>query len=179
MTAADIGRPWVAAAGDPPTDAPATACPGRPSAVSRLPSAAGAGRSLTEGPGELINGATFRLATLRDTDGSAVRSAWKADTKACRTHTDASDFYVVYGLEGPTSARNADEILFSRAERIYFDRGDTEPAYARHTLVARTGRVVTAVSYTFLIEESDAEASNFTRARKLLDVQLDKVAANF
>jgi len=140
---------------------------------------AGSGRSLTEGPGELINGATFRLATMPDTDGSAVRSAWQADTKACREHTDADDFHVAYSLEGPTSARNADEILFSRAERIYFDRGDTEPAYARHTLVARTGRVVTAVSYTFLIEESDAEASNFTRARKLLDVQLAKVATSF
>ena len=147
--------------------------------VSSLSWLAGARRDLTEGPEELINGATFRIATLRDSDGSEVRDAWQADTKACRTHTDASDFCVVYRLEGPTSARNADEILFSRAERIYFDRGDAEPAYARHTVVARTGRVVTAVSYTFLIEDSDAEASNFTRARKLLAVQLAKVAANY
>jgi hypothetical protein len=177
VTAADLGPPWVAAEGNAPTEVPATACPGRPSKVGMLSSVAGARRNLTEGRGELINGAVFRLATMPDTDGSAVRSAWQADTKACRAHTDADDFYVVYRLEGPTSAKNADEILFSRAERIYFDRGDTEPAYARHTVIARTGRVVTSVSYTFLIENSDAEAGNFSRASNLLDVQLAKVAA--
>jgi hypothetical protein len=147
--------------------------------VRRLAHLAEVRRDLTKGPGELVNGASFELATLHNTDGSAVRAAWRADTRACHEHTDASDFYVVYHEEGPSSAQSADEILFSRAERIYFDRGDTEPAYARHTLVARTGRVVTTVSYTFLVTDSGVDTRDFSRARELLERQLAKVAMKF
>jgi hypothetical protein len=179
VTAEDLGRPWVVVEGGPPAGAVEPGCPGKPSAVRRLAAVADVRRDMTRGRGELVNGASFGLATLRDTDGSAVRAAWRADTRACREHTDASDFFVVYRLEGPSSARNADEILFSRAERIYFDRGDTEPAYARHTLVARTGRVVTTVSYTFLVTDSGGDTANFTQARKLLELQLAKVATGF
>jgi hypothetical protein len=179
VTAADLGGPWVVVEGGLPTGAVAAGCPGKPSAVRRLTPVAEVSRDVTEGPGELINGVSFGLATLRDTDGSEVRAAWRADTRACREHTDASDFFVVYRQEGPSSARNADEILFSRAELIYFDRGDAEPAYARHTLVARTGRVVTTVSYTFLVSDADVETGDFTQARRLLERQLAKVAASF
>jgi hypothetical protein len=147
--------------------------------VRRLATVADVRRDLTRGRSELVTGASFVLAALHDTDGSAVRAAWRADTRDCREHVDASDFFVVYREEGPSSARNADEILFSRAERIYFDRGDSEPAYARHTIVARTGRVVTTVSYTFLASESGVNTSDFTTARKLLERQLAKVASRF
>jgi hypothetical protein len=147
--------------------------------VRRLAPVADVRRDLTRGRRELVTGATFVLATLHDTDGSAVRAAWRADTRGCRQHVDGSDFFVVYREEGPSSARNADEILFSRAERIYFDRGDTEPAYARHTIVARTGRVVTTVSYTFLASDSGVDTGDFTKARKLLERQLTKVASRF
>ena len=143
----------------------------RQRAVRRLAPGGEVRRDLTEGPGELANGASFGLAALRDADGSAVRAAWRADTRACREHTDASASFVVHPEEGPASARNADVILFSRAERIDFDRGDTEPAYARHTIVARTGQVVTTVGYTFLTG-SAVDAGNFARARKLLERQL-------
>ena len=179
VTAGDLGRPWVVVKGGPPSGAVEAGCPGKPSAVRKLTPVAEVRRDLTEGPGELVNGASFGLATLRDTNGSAVRAAWRADTKACREHTDASDFFVVYREEGPSSAKNADEILFSRAERIYFDRGDPEPAYARHTIVACTGRVVTSVSYTFLVSDSDVDTGDFTKARKLLERQLAKVATRF
>jgi hypothetical protein len=179
MTAADLGRPWVVVKGGPPAGAVEAGCPGKPSAVRRLAPVAEVHRDFTRGPGELVNAVSFGLATLRGTDGSAVRAAWRADTKACREHTDASDFFVVYREDGPSSARNADEILFSRAERIYFDRGDAEPAYARHTLVARTGRVVSIVSYTFLMSDSGTNSGDFTPARKLLERQLAKVATQF
>jgi hypothetical protein len=179
VTADDLGRPWVVVKGGPPAGAVQAGCPGKPSAVRRLDPVAEVRRDLTEGPGELVNGASFGLATLRYPDGSAVRAAWRADTRACREHTDASDFFVVYRQEGPSSARNADEMLFSRVERIYFDRGDAEPAYARHTVVARTGRVVTSISYTFLVSESSAETGNFAPTRKLLERQLAKVATRF
>jgi hypothetical protein len=179
VTADDLGRPWVLVRGGLTAGEVQPGCPGKPSAVRRLAPVAQVGRDLTEGPGELVNGASFGLATLRNINGSAVRDAWRADTRACREHTDASDFFVVYRQEGPSSARNADEILFSRADRIYFDRGDAEPAYARHTLVARTGRVVTTVSYTFLVSDADVETGDFTRATRLLERQLAKVAADF
>jgi hypothetical protein len=179
VTAQDLARPWLVVEGGPPAGAVEPGCPGKPSAVRRLAWVAEVRRDLTRGRGELVNGASFRLATLRDTDGSAVKAAWRADTRACREHTDASDFFVVYRQEGPSSARNADEILFSRAELIYFDRGDAEPAYARHTLIARTRRVVTTVSYTFLVGESGGEPGNFAQARKLLELQLAKVATGF
>jgi hypothetical protein len=177
MIAEDLGRPWVVVEGGPPAGAVQPACPGKSSAVRRLAPVAEVHRDLTRGRGELVTGASFGLSTLRDTNGSAVRAAWRADTSSCREHTDASDFFVVYRQEGPSSARNADEILFSRSERIYFDRGDTEPAYARHTLVARTGRVITLVSYTFLV--AGGETRNFTEAKKLLELQLAKVTTRF
>ena len=60
-----------------------------------------------------------------------------------------------------------------------FDRGDDEPAYARHTLVARTGRVVATVTYSFLTSESDPDATDFTEATKLLQTQLAKAAHAF
>jgi hypothetical protein len=179
VTAGDLGRPWVVVKGGPPTGAMEPGCAGKTSAVRKLVPVAEVRRDLTRGAGELVNGASFGLATLRDTDASAVGAAWRADTRACREHTDASDFFVVYRQEGPSSAQNADEILFSRAERIYFDRGDTEPAYVRHTLVARTGRVVTTVSYSFLITESDSDAGDFSRATELLETQLVKVERGF
>ena len=40
--------------------------------------------------------------------------------------------------------------MTSRAERIYYDKAHKKLAYARHTVVARSGRVVTYVSYAFL-----------------------------
>jgi hypothetical protein len=67
----------------------------------------------------------------------------------------------------------------ARVEQVYFDRGDDESAYARHTLVARTCRVVATVTYRFLISESDPDATDFTEATKLLRTQLAKAAHAF
>ena len=83
----------------------------------------------------------------------------------------------MYTVEGPTSADNADEILHSRAERIYYDKAHKKLAYARHTVVARTGRVVTYVSYAFLTTKNDPGAKDFSRASRLLEIQLAKVAS--
>jgi hypothetical protein len=179
VTAGDLGRPWVVVKGDPPSGAVEAGCPGKPGAVRRLSPVAEVRRYLTEGPGELINGASFGLATLRDTDGSAVRAAWRADTRACREYTDADGFYVIYRATEPTSVRGADEVLLRRVERIYFDRGDPKPAYARHTLVVRTGRLVATVTYSFLTSKSDPDAGDFSQATELLQTQLSKAAKAF
>jgi hypothetical protein len=179
VSATDLGPPWVVVKGGPPSGAVEAGCPGKPSAVRRLTPVAEVRRDLTEGSGELINGASFGLATLRDTDGSAVRAAWQADTRACREFTDADDYYVVYRVAEPTAVRGADEVLLCRVERVYFDRGDDEPAYARHTLVARTGRVVATVTYSFLTSESDPDATDFSKATRLLQTQLTKAATTF
>lgn len=108
-----------------------------------------------------------------------MRAAWDADTRACRQYTDTDDYYVVYRAAEPTAVNGADEVLLRRVERVYFDRGDDEPAYARHTLVARTGRVVATVTYSFLTSESDPDATDFTEATKLLQTQLAKAAQAF
>jgi hypothetical protein len=178
VTAADLGRPWVAVDTPPDTD---EACPGEPSAVSRLPFRATARRDLTRGAGELVNGASFRLTGLAGVDAAEVRAAWAADTSACRQHTDGDDYYVDYRAVEPAEVRGAevrgaDEVLLRRVERVYFDRGDAEPAYARHTLVVRTGRVVATVTYSFLPAGSDPEAEDFGAATALLQTQLGKTA---
>jgi hypothetical protein len=165
--------------GGQPVGAVQPGCPGKPSAVRSLTPVAEVRRDLIKGPGELVNGASFGLATLRDRDASAVRAAWRADTSACREYTDTDGFYVVYRATRPTSVRGADEILFSRTERIFFDRGDAKPAYARHTLVARTGRLVATVTYSFLISERDPDATDFSQAAELLQTQLSKAGKAF
>ena len=86
---------------------------------------------------------------------------------------------MVYSEEGPTAADNADEIVTSRAERIYYDKAHKKLAYARHTVVARSGRVVTYVSYAFLTTKQDPKATDFTRTQRLLDIQLAKVTKDF
>jgi len=108
-----------------------------------------------------------------------VKTAYAESTKACRTFKDANKLYVVYSLEGPTSADGADEVLFSRAERLYYDKAHKKLAYARHTVVVRTGRVVTYVSYAFLTTKQDPGAKDFSRTSRLLEIQSAKVASTF
>ena len=175
VTPADLGKPWVQVKSPPDND---EACPGTRSAVGRLAFRASARRDLTRGAGELVNHASFHLATLPGSDAAKVRIAWETDTRACREHTDPDDYYVVYHAAEPTAVRGADEVLLRRAEQVYFDRGDAEPAYARHTLVARRGRVVATVSYSFLTTEADPEATDFRRATELLQTQLSRAAKN-
>ncbi len=176
VTAADLGKPWVQTDSPPDSDA---ACPGRRSAVDRLALRAAARRDLTRGAGELVNGATFRLATLPGPDAAKVQAAWESDTRACRQHTDTDDYYVVYRVVDAGPVRGADDVLIRRVERVYFDRGDDEPAYARHTLVARSGRVVVAVTHSFLTSESDPDAGDFSETTELLQTQLTKAAKAF
>ncbi len=45
--------------------------------------------------------------------------------------------------------------------------------------MARTGRVVATVIYSFLTSESDPDATDFTEATKLLQTQLAKAAHAF
>ena len=176
VSAADLGSPWVP--GDQEDNA-AEACPGQRSALEKLSFLGSARRDLVEGRGELVNGVSFRLDTLPNPDASAVREAWVADSKACRRHADAYDFYVVLNEAGPSAVRDADEIVFSRVERVYFDDSQDQLAYARQVVVARTGRVITTVRYTFLPTDDDPQADDFSRTQRLLAVQLAKVAKGF
>jgi hypothetical protein len=176
VTAADLGKPWVQTDSPPDSD---EACPGTPSAVDRLAFRAAVRRDLTRGAGELINGASFELASLPSPDAAKVRAAWETDTRTCRQYTDTDDYYVVYRAAEPTTVNGADEVLLRRVERVYFDRGDDEPAYARHTLVARSGRVVATMTYSFLTSKSDPDATDFSEATELLQTQLTKAARAF
>ena len=180
VNAADLGKPWVMAKKVATTSNKTDeACPGQPSMVDTVTTVASQSRNLTEGKGLGVNIGTFWLSTLPTEDTSEVRAAYAADTKSCRTFKDANKLYVVYSLEGPTSAKGADEVLFSRAERLYYDKAHKKLAYARHTVVVRTGRVVTYVSYAFLTTKKDPGAEDFSRASRLLRIQLAKVASTF
>jgi hypothetical protein len=87
-------------------------------------------RNLTEGKGTGVNIGTFWLSTLPTEGRGEVKTAYAEDTKACRTFKDANKLYVVYTAEGPTSADGADEVLYSRAERLYYDKAHKKLAYA-------------------------------------------------
>ncbi len=179
VTAADLGKPWVQPEKVPSAGKAAEACPGKPSATGQVDTVASVRRDLTEGKGQGVNIGTFRLGTLPSEDAADLRAAYATDNAACRTFSDANKLFVVFTEEGPTSADKADEILMSRAERIYYDKAHKKLAYARHTVVARTGRVVTYVSYAFLAKKADPGAKDFSTATELLEVQLDKNATVF
>jgi hypothetical protein len=176
VDAADLGSPWVTADQAGKTT---EACPGEPSAVAELSFLGSARRDLVKGRGELVNAVSIGLDTLPGPDAAALKVAWVADTKACREHADAYDYYVVLTEAGPSAAENADEIVFSRIERVYFDDSRDQLAYARQVVVARTGRVVTTVRHTFLTSDTDPTGKDFTATQKLLAVQLAEVAKDF
>jgi hypothetical protein len=179
VTAADLGKPWVEPKKVPSAGKAAEACPGKPTATRQVDTVASFRRDLTEGKGQGVNIGSFALRTLPTDDATDLKAAYAEDTAACKTFTDANKLFVVLTEEGPTSADNADEILMSRADRIYYDKAHKKLAYARHTVVARTGRVVTYVSYAFLTTKADPTAKDFTRTEKLLATQLAKVTKEF
>ena len=179
VTAADLGEPWVEPKKVPSAGKASEACPGKPSAAEDIATVASVRRDLTEGKGQGVNIGTFRLGTLPSEDSADLRAAYAKDNATCKTFTDANKLFVVYSEEGPTAAGNADEIVMSRAERIYYDKAHRKLAYARHTVAARTGRVVTYVSDAFLTTKKDPNAEDFTRTQTLLDIQLARVAEDF
>jgi hypothetical protein len=179
VTATDLGKPWVEPKKVPSAGKAAEACPGKPSATKQVATVASVRRDLTEGKGQGVNIGTFRLGTLPTEDATDLRAAYAKDNATCKNFTDANKLFVVYTEEGPTTADNADEIVMSRAERIYYDKAHKKLAYARHTVAARTGRVITYVSYAFLTTKKDPNAKDFTPTQKLLDIQLAKVAEDF
>jgi hypothetical protein len=179
VTAADLGKPWVQPDKVPSAGKAAEACPGKPSATEQVDMVAAVRRDLTEGKGQGVNIGTFRLGTLQSENASTLKAAYAKDNATCKTFTDANKLFVVFTEEGPTQADNADEILMTRAERIYYDKAHKKLAYARHTISARTGRVVTYVSFAFLTTKADPNAEDFSRAQKLLDTQLTKLTEEF
>ena len=179
VTAADLGKPWVEPKTVPSAGKASEACPGKPSAAEKANTVASVRRDLTEGKGQGVNIGSFQLRTLPSEDATELRAAYAKDNATCKTFTDLNKLFVVYSEEGPTTAEGADEIVMSRAERIYYDKAHKKLAYARHTVVARSGRVVTYVSYAFLATKKDPKATDFTPTQGLLDLQLAKVAKDF
>lgn len=179
VTVADLGKPWIQPDQVPSSGKSSDACPGKPSATGQVTTTASIRRDLTEGKGQGVNIGTFRVATLPRADAADLQAAYAKDNAACKRFTDANKLFVVFSEEGPTAADNADQIVMSRAERIYYDKARKKLAYARHTIVARSGRVVTYVSYAFLTTKRDPKATDFTTTQRLLDVQLAKVTETF
>jgi hypothetical protein len=179
VTPRDLGAPWIQPKSVSTSGSKGEICPGHKTATTKALSKAAAQANFTEGKGTGKNIATFRLATLPGPDSSALKAAYATDQKACAAFKDASGFYVVRSLEGPSSVTNADELVASWSERIYYDKSHKKLAYARHYLVARTDQLVTYISYAFLTTKKDPGAKDFTRASDLLDLQLKKNAKAF
>lgn len=174
VTSRDLGAPWIQPKSVTTSGSKGEICPGHKSAATKVLSKAAAQANFTEGKGTGKNIATFSLSTLPGPDSSALKTAYEADQKTCAIYKDATGLYVVRTLEGPSSVTNADELVASWVERIYFDKSHKKLAYARHYLVARTGQLITYVSYAFLTTKKDPDAKDFTPALDLLAVQLKK-----
>jgi hypothetical protein len=174
VTSSDLGAPWIQPKSVNASGSKGEICPGHKSGTTKALSRAAAQADFTEGKGVGKNIATFRLSTLPGENSGALKAAYAIDQKLCGTYKDASGFYVVRSLDGPGTVTNADELVASWSERIYYDKSHNKLAYARHYLVTRTGQLVTYVSYAFLATKKDPKAKDFTRAADLLAVQLKK-----
>ena len=174
VTARDLGAPWIQPKSVTTSGSKGEICPGHKSASAKVLSKAGARANFTEGKGAGKNIATFGLSTLPGPDGSALKAAYATDQTVCATYEDTAGLYVVRSPEGPSAVTNADELVASWSERIYYDKSHKKLAYARHYLVTRTDQLVTYVSYAFLTTKKDPGAKDFTRASDLLAVQLTK-----
>ncbi len=179
VTAGDLGPPWVQPNSVATAGSKGEICPGHRSATTKVLSKAGALADFTEGKGTGKNIASFGLSTLPGPDSSALKAAYATDQKVCATYKDGSGLYVVRSLEGPGSVTDADELVTSWTERIYYDKSHKKLAYARHYLIARTDQLVTYLSYAFLTTKKDPDAKNFSRASKLIAIQLKKNAKVF
>jgi hypothetical protein len=179
VSAADLGKPWTQPkAVSKVKGKKGEICPGHASAADKVSVTAGAAANLTEGRGAGKNIASFSLTTLADDSDSALVAAYAKDQQACARYRDGSGLFVLRSTEGPASVAGT-KLVTSWAERIYYDKAHTKLAYARHTLVARQGRVVTYLSYAFLTVKKDPRAKDFGRASRLLEVQLSKNAHAF
>jgi len=176
VTAKDLGKPWVRPASVSSNGKAGEICPGHHSAAAAVRTTASTGTKLTEGSGSGKNIGSFSLSTLTTADASALRTAFQKDQRVCARYTDASRLYVVRTAGGPTSLEHADEVVAAWAERICYDKAHRKLAYARHVVVARSGRVITYVEYAFLTVAAAPSAKDFTRAERLVEVQLAKVA---
>jgi hypothetical protein len=180
VTARDLGAPWIQPKSvNTVSGKKGEICPGHQSATTKVLSKAAASANFTEGKGTGKNIATFSLSTLPGPGSSALKAAFASDQRVCAMYKDAAGFYVVRTVEGPSSVADADELVASWSERIYYDKSHKKLAYARHYLVTRTGQLVTYVSYAFLTTKKDPNAKDFTRASDLLALQLKKNAKVF
>ena len=179
VTSRDLGAPWVQPKSVTTSGSKGEVCPGHQSTATKVLSKAAAQANFTEGKGAGKNIATFHLSTLPGQDSTALKAAYAADQRACAKYKDATGFYVVRSLEGPSSVANADELVAGWSERIYHDKSHKKLAYARHFLVVRTDQLVTYVAYAFLTTKKDPDAKDFTRTSDLLAVQLKKNAKVF
>lgn len=178
ITPTDLGKPWVQPKQVAHTKGKAAeACPGKPSLATLAPARAGAGAAFTHGTVRGASIANFSVFTMSD-QGAKFRTAWSQTIKACAAFQDTAKLYVVTTAEGPRSLPGTDEVL-SRRERLYYDASHTKLAYARHYIVARTGRVLSEVEYDFLTPKSDPTGKDFTPAQKLLALQLTKTKSTF
>lgn len=179
ITAEVLGKPWVAAKTVHSAGTKGEACPGQPTTDASVAPLASATRSFTAGKKAGAAISVISVWTYADqADVDAFRVALPDVLQGCRSYTDRSKMYVVLTPSRSVAIDGADE-TWRYAERIYYDKKHTELAYARHYVIARSGRVLSSVQYAFLTSRADPSGKDFSTTEEMARQQLDRVVAAF
>lgn len=110
--------------------------------------------------------------TMPEPDAAKLRAAYEADVAACREYKVGDDFYTLITPEGVTSLPSADEIVSSFAVRRYSDKTHKKLVSIGQYAVARSGRVVVAVTLNTVPGKDNDRGKDFSEVSKIMDKQL-------
>ncbi len=182
VTAADLGRPWVAAKDDPKEAAKEKLdepCPGQPGVLTIAPPRARATTTFTAGtkPGAAIG--SFQVGTLHVGQTQAWREAIATVVEGCRTYRQADGLHVTTTeLEKIPPVKGADEVI-GLIERIYEGVDHKKLLYVRQYLYTRSGRLVSRAQYAAIQPKSDPTGSDLTEVVGLVSKQTAKATNTF
>lgn len=179
VTPADLGTPWVEPkkvnnAGGKEGEA----CKGQPSAKSISKPRASQRVDMTDGTKKGAAIGSFEVRTLEPGGDKAWRDAFVAETKGCATATSPDGTFTTWDIVGAPTVPGSDDVV-ARIERVYADKSRSKLIYVRHTYEARSGRVISYLSYAYIQPASDPTGGDLTKSVGLLIHQVAKARATF
>jgi hypothetical protein len=179
ITAAELGKPWVAVKAVNSVGTKGEACPGRPNTDASIAPLASTSAQFTAGKEAGAAIGVFSVWTYPDQAAvDAYRKALPKVLHDCRSYTDRSKLSVVLTPADSTALAGTEE-TWRYTERIYHDKQHAKLAYARQYVIARHGRVLSSVQYAFLTSKSDPKAKDFSTTDGMALQQLSKVITGF
>ncbi|HET9649567.1 MAG TPA: hypothetical protein VFP34_15245 [Microlunatus sp.] len=179
ITAAELGKPWVAAKKVNSVGTDAEACPGQPTTDATVKPLASARADFTRGRQTGAAIAVFGVWTYASrADVDTYRATLPKVLQACARYIDNAKMHVQLTPSGTATIDGA-ETTWRYAERVYYDAKHTKLAYARHYVIAQQGRTLTSVQYAFLTDTKDPLAKDFSVTEKMARTQFAKVLAAF